>query len=52
MGESKKSLAYKITFQANNRTLLDNEIDDIMRIIIKSLKNFHLSNKRYNLDSF
>ena len=39
MGESKKSLAYKITFQANNRTLLDNEIDDIMRIIIKSLKD-------------
>lgn len=39
MGDSKKSLAYKITFQANNRTLLDNEIDDIMIIIMKSLKD-------------
>ena len=39
MGDSKKSLAYKITFQAKNRTLLDNEIDDIMIIIMKSLKD-------------
>ncbi|MAV58728.1 MAG: phenylalanine--tRNA ligase subunit beta [Candidatus Marinimicrobia bacterium] len=39
MGDSKKSLAYKITFQSNKRTLLDNEIDDKMRIIMKSLKD-------------
>ena len=36
--KDKKSIAYSLTFRANDRTLSDNEIDDIMARILKKLE--------------
>ena len=39
VGENKKSVAYSLTFRAPDRTLTDNEINDVLNNILEKLKN-------------
>ncbi|MEN6390990.1 MAG: phenylalanine--tRNA ligase subunit beta [Syntrophomonas sp.] len=44
--ESKKSMAFRLTWQSNQKTLTDNEVSDLMEAVLEKLKAEHQASQR------